>query len=99
MAMMNAPQRAHQFRKRNGNLHQRSGFQLFGNNAPGKTADTQPVAHRVLNRLLVPQFHPQLEMRQMGQQQIIDNFTRAGALLAQDPLRLRQPLQRHLALQ
>ena len=33
----------------------------------------------------------------MGQQQIIDNLTRAGALLSQDPLRLRQPLQRDLA--
>lgn len=33
----------------------------------------------------------------MGQQQIIDNLTRAGALLSQDPLRLRQTLQRNLA--
>ncbi len=35
----------------------------------------------------------------MGQQQVIDNLTRAGTLLSQDPLRLRQTRQRDLALE
>ncbi len=98
LAVMNAPQRAHQFRQRNRDFNQCAGLKLLDNHPAREATDPQTVAYRVLDGFGVPQFHPKLELRQVRQQQVIDNFTRTGALLTQNPLRLCQALQRDFAL-
>src|SRR5476651_2014884 len=89
LTMMNQVKFSSQWGNRQADFHQHSAAELLVDHPAGQATDADSVTHGVFNRLRVTQFHDQIEIRHLGQQQVVEHFTRTGPALAQDPRGLR----------